>query len=148
MNLETRQAYCEVDKILELISNDMSNKIPVKLKEFFKREMDKNYIPKIDINKPIKEQNLKRKTIIIISNLNLQYWCKDENKKQELLRQYSNNNRKHQEELREKYNPDNMFKNRQSNEVSKEIQNLPVEKKNENIFNIVINKIKKFFGKF
>ena len=144
MNLETRQAYCEVDKILELISNDMSNKIPVKLKEFFKREMDKNYIPKIDINKPIKEQNLKRKTIIIISNLNLQYWCKDENKKQELLRQYSNNNRKHQEELREKYNPDNIFKQK-IKVVEKNKEEVELVEYRQPLFRKILNKIKAIF---
>ena len=102
MNIETRQAYSEVNKFLELIGEEMSNKIPLKLRNFFKREMDKNYIP-------IKEQNLKRKTIAIIAGLNLQYWCKEE-RKQELLEKYSNNEKKYQEELREKYNADDIFK--------------------------------------
>ena len=84
MNIETRQAYSEVNKFLELIGEEMSNKIPLKLRDFFKRERDKNYIPVINIHIPIKEQNLKRKTIAIIAGLNLQYWCKEE-RKQELL---------------------------------------------------------------
>ena len=73
MNIETRQAYSEVNKFLELIGEEMSNKIPIKLRKFFEREMDKNYIPTINTNIPIKEQNLKRKTIAIIASLNLQY---------------------------------------------------------------------------
>lgn len=109
MNIETRQAYSEVNKFLELIGEEMKNKIPLKLRNFFKREMDKNYIPTINTHIPIKEQNLKRKTIVIITGLNLQYWCKEE-RKQELLEKYSNNEKKYQEELREKYNPDDIFK--------------------------------------
>ena len=109
MNIETRQAYSEVNKFLELIGEEMKNKIPLKLRNFFKREMDKNYIPTINTHIPIKEQNLKRKTIVIIAGLNLQYWCKEE-RKQELLEKYSNNEKKYQEELREKYNPDDIFK--------------------------------------
>lgn len=109
MNIETRQAYSEVNKFLELIGEEMTNKIPLKLRNFFKREMDQNYIPTINTNIPIKEQNLKRKTIAIIAGLNLQYWCK-EDRKQELLEIYSNNEKKYQEELREKYNPDDIFK--------------------------------------
>lgn len=110
MDLETRQAYSEVDKFLGLLGIEMVNKIPIKLREFFKREMDKSYNPKIDINVPIKEQHLKRKTIAIIAGLNLQYWCEEERKK-ELSKIYSDNEEKYQEELYERYNPDNVFKN-------------------------------------
>ncbi len=109
MNVETRQAYSEVNKFLELIGEERSNQIPLKLRRFFKREMDKNYIPTIDIKIPIKEQNLKRKTIAIIAGLNLQYWCEDE-KKELLLEVYSNNGKKYQKALQEKYNPDSIFK--------------------------------------
>ena len=109
MNIETRQAYSEVNKFLELIGEEMTNKIPLKLRKFFKREMDQNYILTINTNIPIKEQNLKRKTIAIIAGLNLQYWCKEDRKK-ELLEIYFNNEKKYQEELREKYNPDDIFK--------------------------------------
>lgn len=111
MNIQTRQAYSEVDKFLELIGEEMKNKIPLRLRNFFKREMDNNYIPTINTHIPIKEQNLKRKTIAIISGLNLQYWCREE-RKQELLEIYSNNEKKYQKELCEKYNPDDIFKNR------------------------------------
>ena len=45
--------------------------------------------------------------------LNLQYWCKDENEKERLKSIYAENERKYQNELREKYNPDNLFKNKQ-----------------------------------
>ena len=114
MNLETRQAYSEVNSFLEIIGEDMKNKIPLKLRNFFKREMDKNYIPKFNTNISIKEQNLKRKTIAIISGLNLQYWCNEE-RKQELLKIYSDNERKYQEELHIKYNPNNIFKNNKEN---------------------------------
>lgn len=45
--------------------------------------------------------------------LNLQYWCKYENEKERLKSVYAENERKYQDELREKYNPDNLFKNKQ-----------------------------------
>ena len=91
MNIETRQAYSEVNAFLQLIDSDMSNKIPKKLKNFFKREMDKKYQPVLKKNIPLKEQNLRRKTIAIISSLYLQYWCIDMSKKEELLKTYKNN---------------------------------------------------------
>ena len=35
MNIETRQAYSEVNMFLELIGEEMSNQIPLKLRKFF-----------------------------------------------------------------------------------------------------------------
>lgn len=148
MNIETRQAYSEVNMFLELIGEEMSNQIPLKLRKFFKREMDKNYIPTIDTKIPIKEQRLKRKTIAIIAGLNLQYWCKDEERKKELLEVYSNNEKKYQEELREKYNPDNIFKKcTQENTIEeKNIENeFALVEYKESIFKKLINKIKNIF---
>ena len=41
--------------------------------------------------------------------LNLNYWCETEEEKQELIKHYTENERKYQEELRKKYNTDNIF---------------------------------------
>ena len=146
MNIETRQAYSEVNTFLNLIGEELSGEIPIKLRKFFKREMDKSYIPIINPDKPIIEQNLKRKTIVIIAGLNINYWCKDPEKKKELLETYSNNERIYQEELREKYNPDNIFKNKQEETVGENI-NLPVEIKKETFFKKLISFIKVLFNK-
>lgn len=149
MNIETRQAYSEVNAFLQLIDSDMSNKIPKKLKNFFKREMDKKYQPVLKKNIPLKEQNLRRKTIAIISSLYLQYWCIDMSKKEELLKTYKNNEIKYQEQLREKYNPDMLFKNKRNydnnnNEKSENNTQMIVIDK-DNIFTRFIKKIKLFF---
>ena len=149
MNIETRQAYSEVNAFLQLIDSNMSNKIPKKLKNFFKREMDKKYQPVLKKNIPLKEQNLRRKTIAIISSLYLQYWCIDMSKKEELLKTYKNNEIKYQEQLREKYNPDMLFKNKRNydnnnNEKSENNTQMIVIDK-DNIFTRFIKKIKLFF---
>ena len=149
MNIETRQAYSEVNAFLQLIDSNMSNKIPKKLKNFFKREMDKKYQPVLKKNIPLKEQNLRRKTIAIISSLYLQYWCTDMSKKEELLKTYKNNEIKYQEQLREKYNPDMLFKNKRNydnnnNEKAENNTQIIVIDK-DNIFTRFIKKIKLFF---
>ena len=58
------------------------------------------------------EQKLQKKTIDILAMLTLNYWCNSEEEKAELMSMYSDNELKYQEELREKYNPDNLFKNK------------------------------------
>lgn len=146
MNIETRQAYSEVNKLLELIGEEMVNKVPTKLREFFKREMDINYNPTINMHTSIKEQKLKRKTIAIIAGLNLQYWCNEDEKRQ-LLQMYSNNEKKYLEQQYKKYNPNNIFKKQmQGNETEEknENKNVLIEYK-ETVFKRLINKIKRIF---
>ena len=149
MNIETRQTYSEVNAFLQLIDSNMSNKIPKKLKNFFKREMDKKYQPVLKKNISLKKQNLRRKTIAIISSLYLQYWCTDMSKKEELLKTYKNNEIKYQEQLREKYNPDMLFKNKRNydnnnnEKAENNTQMIVIDK--DNIFTRFIKKIKLFF---
>jgi len=154
MNIETRQAYSEVNKFLELIGEDLSNKIPLRLRKYFKREMDITYIPNVNANIPIKQQNLKRKTIAIIAGLNLRYWCKDEKRKTELLEKYSKNEIKHQQELRKKYDPNKIFKPYDPNRVYRRYMQENVNKKDvsiienkDSLFEKIIMKIKSIFSK-
>ena len=100
----TRKAYSEVDEFLELLNNEDREKIPQKLRNFFREEKDKSYTKGIILEKTIEEQNLLKETLAIIAFLNLQYWCESEEEKQRLMSIYNNNERKYQEKLREKYN--------------------------------------------
>ena len=142
------RAYAEVDKILSFMKISYIEKVPKKLREIFKNEKLKDYEPNIDKNIPLNEQNLERKTYAILAMLGLHYWCNDEEEKQELLRAYSNNDRKREEELREKYNPDNIFKNRfkepEGEKIAEEVTAL-VEFKEEGFVKKLINKIKILF---
>ena len=136
----TRQAYSEIDTFIELLDEYSKNKIPQKLRKVFKMEKDKEYIKNINPNIPIKEQNLKKETLALIAMLNLQYWCEDENEKQRLKAIYAENEIKYQDELREKYNPDNLFKNKQK-EIKEKIEEIAmIEYKEDSLF----TKIKEF----
>ncbi|MBR0491942.1 MAG: hypothetical protein IJJ82_07885 [Clostridia bacterium] len=143
--ITTRQAYSEVDEFLSLLSENLRNEIPRKLRDFFKEEKDNSYVKNIDKNIPIKEQNLKEETLAIIAMLNLQYWCKDEEEKNRLQRIYNENEKKYQEQLKEQYNPDNLFKNRTSDAIQETEtlnENVAMVEYKENIIKRFINKIK------
>lgn len=103
VSLSTRQAYAEVDNFLELLEESERDKIPKKLREFFKREKDKSYMKRIDSNMPISKQNLKEETLGIIALLNLKYWCEDEEEKKRLRQVYARNEIKYQEVLKKEY---------------------------------------------
>lgn len=141
LSISTRQAYTEIDTFIDLLDEYSKNKIPKKLREYFKKEKDINYIKSINPNQPIKEQNLKEETLALIAMLNLQYWCEDESEKQKLKSIYEENEKKYQVELREKYNPDNIFKDKQKNIETNHLQQTAmIEYKKDSLF----QKIKKF----
>ena len=151
LSVSTRQAYTEIDNFIELLDEYNRNKVPKKLREFFKREKDNTYTKTINPNTPIKEQNLKEETLALIAMLNLQYWCEDEEEKQRLKKIYSDNEIKHQQKLREMYNLEDVFKTKQKQEqIENEISS---EETQENVAMIeyrketFIDKIKKFFIK-
>lgn len=147
--IATRQAYTEIDNFIELLDEDTKNKVPQKLRAFFKTEKDKNYIKNINVNQPIKNQELKPETLALIAMLNLQYWCEDENEKERLKNVYAKNENLYQEKLKNKYNLDNIFKNRKKEEtipesnISKE--NAIIEYKEQNFIQRLFEKIKHLF---
>lgn len=147
MENELLKAYAEVDKILSFMESKYVEKIPTKMREMFKNEKLKEYIPNINPNIPLDEQNLQRKTLSILAMLNLNYWCESEQEKQELIALYAENDRKREKELREKYNPDDLFKNNQpSIEPYQAEENIQlIEYREQNIFKKILNKIMKFF---
>lgn len=142
------KAYSEVDKILSFMEIRYVEKVPKKMREMFKNEKLQDYEPNIDKNIPLEEQQLERKTLAILAMLNLNYWCENEEEREELIRAYSNNDKKRNEELREKYNPDNIFKNknkeREVEQITEEITAI-AEYKKENFIKKLLNKIKRLF---
>ena len=146
VSINTRKAYSEIDEFLGLLSEEQRNKIPQKLREFFKEEKDQEYKKGINPNFAIKEQDLKEETLGIIALLNLQYWCEDDNEKQRLKQVYAKNEENYQKVLQEKYNPDNLFKKHNVQQEENIITNeVSLVEYKEPFFNIIFNKIKRMF---
>ena len=148
MILDTMMAYSEVYKILNLLDEEYKERVPAKVRAFFEEERLKDYEPAINADLPLTEQNLKRETIVLLAILNLNYWCDTPEEKQEILDELSNNE-KEKQELLEKYNPDNLFKNKQQNINDETIQagNELVVYKKTNFITKLLNKIKQLFKK-
>lgn len=145
VSIRTRQAYSEIDEFLGLLSEEQRNKIPQKLREFFKEEKDGNYEKRIDPKEPIKNQNLKEETLGIIALLNLQYWCEDEIEKQRLKEVYAKNEKVYQEMLQVAFNPDDIFKKRTQPVENEQVENTTMVVYKESFFKKIIGKLKKIF---
>lgn len=144
LSANTRQAYTEIDNFIELLDEYNRNKVPKKLREYFKKEKDDTYTKTINPNIPIKEQNLKEETLALIAALNLQYWCEDEEEKRRLKKVYSDNEIKYQQQLREMYNSDDIFRIKNKKvELSNPNNELSIVEYKKSIVKRIISKIKR-----
>ena len=140
----TRIAYAEIDSFIELLPRAEKEKIPSKLKQYFKDEKDKETPKKLSVDIPIEKQNLQEETWNLIAMIYLKYLCEDEEEKKELEQIYDENEKKYREEMKEKYNPEKIFKERDKQQV---IQNLPIKVQKESIIQKIIKFINKLFHK-
>ena len=145
---ELKIAAKELNEILNcIVPNEYVLKIPEKFRNFLKEIEDKNYTCKIDENKNIDEQDITEKTKDLITVVYRNYWCNEE-ERENLDRILTENEKKYQEELMQKYNPDDLFKKQ------KEIDEIPsenvslVEYKKNTIFDKIKDFIKNIFKKF
>ena len=113
-----------------------------------------DYVVNFDHSKPISELNIKEKTKEILGTIYINWWC-DNNQKEQYKKQIDEQEKREQEELREKYNPNNIFENKKivqiSNEMQEEINSkneaLAIVNNKESIFKRIINKVISFFKK-
>jgi len=110
-NIEYIQAYTEMKCLLKYFPIDYIKKIPTKLLEFIYKNSDEKYNIEVDLKKDLKNQNISKKTKVMLAVLTYNYWS-NESEKQKIIEQLNENEKKYQEELREKYNPDNIFENK------------------------------------
>lgn len=148
MNVQTQEIYSEVYSILNLLGESYIDKLPVSLFNMIKEERKQDYNPKYDSTINLEQQNIKRDSLSMIALFHLNYWCNSDEEKNELKKLFKTNEEKHQAEIREKYNPDNLFKKRteeiKTEENTTENAVAMVEYK-ESIFKRFINKIKSIF---
>lgn len=100
----------------------------------------------IDAEKSLNEQDISEESKDLISLIYYNYIA-DENEKREILKSWDFNEKKYQEELRKKYNPDAIFENKRKEmhklENESTSNNAMIEYKKESIFQKIKNFIKK-----
>lgn len=139
-------AYSEVCTILNMLEDEYKERVPKNVMDFFEEERDKEYNPIIDVNIPLEKQNLKRKTLVLLVILNLNYWCDSEEEKQEILDSFAKNEelkRLKEKELTENYNINNLFNKIENTENKTEVS--LIEYKEQNFIQKIISKIKSLF---
>ena len=98
---ETELAYAEVDAILELLEDEYVNRIPAQVREFFKKEKNKEYILNIRSDIGLDGQKIKAETISLLTLLQINYLCDSEEERKEILKELQENDRLNKDEAEE-----------------------------------------------
>lgn len=144
-------AISETLHYLKGINQEYINKIPNKFMIFLKENASNNYFCDFDYTKPLKELDLTNEAKGLIAMICLNYWCETEEQKIKFRNHLNVNEQAYQEELKRKYNVDDIFKKKDisnNEEITYEsINKLPIKVKPENIFKRLLNRIMKLFNK-
>lgn len=138
------KAYTEVLEIIKYFPKEEYNKIPLEKIQYFQKNMDNNYNfiinPKIDLRK----QNISKEANAIIIKLYYDYFA-TEDEKNKIYERLKLNQNKLEEKKREKYNPDDIFKNKNLNFNKEKLDIIKIQEDKISIFSKIINKIKSLF---
>ena len=145
---ELSEAAVEFNCIIENSSKTIIEKIPIKFLNFMKKIASKTYEFNYDKSKSLNEQNLKPETRGLIALVYQDYICNDDERKEYIQKSQMFAN-KMEDLKREKYNPDNIFKNK--NNYAENIEKIDspeiaiVEYKEKNFLQKLFDKIKNLF---
>lgn len=142
------KAYTEVNCLLNHMPQSYINKLPKKLIELIKKQSQEQYNIDIDTNKSLLEQNFSNKTKDLIAVIKYNYWSTDE-EKQKLENTFYENEKMYQKELLEKYNPNGIFKKKETKVIAENAidSNSFIALYKENIFTKFFNKIQNLLKK-
>lgn len=136
MEREINNAYTEINCILKQLPKWYNEKIPIKLRDKFKENENKDYIPQIVLTHSLREQNLKPLTLKILAVLKYNYWCRNKKEKEKIQEIFTENEKKYN--FKAEYNND-MFKNTKLVVVKEEKEIIIKEKWYKKFFNKIKN---------
>ena len=147
MSSLNKRAVSEVVEILEHTDKEIIKKIPSKFIDFLYENQEKDYKANIDFSDLNWESNLDEDTKAMLALIYRDYIVSKE-ERTKLLEEENEEKKRNEEILREKYNPDNIFKKRNKAEVeSEEIDNTQLTVKKTAWYKRLFKKILSIFGK-
>jgi hypothetical protein len=146
--MEYENCLVELDEVLNYLSPENLAKIPGEIRNGIKAQKSKSYEWKYDETKTLKEQNLNRNTIVLLSYLNSEYLLNEE-QKEYMDKLHRINEKKNEKEKIEKYSVQDLFAQKEKSNYNDFIykDNLSVvEKEKEKWYNKILKCIKIFFN--
>lgn len=145
---DTYEKACkEVIELLKYFPRESVEKIPKEELELYKKNMDNTYEYEVDKTKPFNEQKMSDKTKAIFAIIFRDYWA-SEYQRERILAKEKYDLQKLEEERRKKYNPDDIFKDKEIKDTQlrqEDESNSMILVNEEKWYNKVFNKIKSLF---
>ena len=145
--MEDKKCLVELDEILKYLDKRDLEKIPDDIRKSINENKDKNYIWKYDESKELKDQNVNRKTIAMLSYLNMEYLLSEEERR--VMEDFHKINEEKLENIKkQKFKVDNIFENKAGNfdkKTNEETQLIKIE--NQRWYEKLVSIIKSLFGK-
>lgn len=143
------EAFTEVYEIFKLMPKELLNKVPKKFYEMIEEEKSTEYSP--NIKEPLEQQKLKNETIIILGLIYRDFLCSPEEKKilqEKDAREFQEVQKALEDEIRQKYNPDDIFKKKVEEEKKQQNVETRMIVVGEKWHDKILNLIKKLFKRF
>ncbi len=145
---EYRIAATEVVYILDYFSEEFKANIPTNFLKFLNEQAIPEYNPNFDFSHGLDRLELRNKTKTLLAMIYRNYICSEKEKieYEKILKQNENT---YQVELREKYNPDNIFQKdkKEYNTLNNERDTVQLVKYKESKLIKFINWFKKLFNR-
>ena len=141
-----RNAFAEVYEIIGYLKDEDYYKIPKEVIKAIDENRDKDYEFMLDESLPLEDQEMLPETKAILFNIFKDCFATEE-KKQKISNYFTGYEYKKELEKKEKHNSDEIFKNKNSNNIKKNEELFLMEKTKENWVKKIINNIKSFFVK-
>ena len=109
MNKNYQEAFVEVLEVIENCNEKIKEKIPDRFITYLKQNADKEYKPQIDFTNGSWQNTIKQETQDILALVYRDYVVSIE-KRKELILQEKEKLIQKEKQLREKYNPDKIFR--------------------------------------
>lgn len=147
VTMNYRNAYKEVDTILNCLSEEEYNKIPSEVIEAIQSNMNEDYEYFIDEDLDLSEQDMLPETKATLYNLFRDYLATPE-QREKILKMQAEDRQKLEMQKKEIYNIKNVFPERTNNDKSIDIENNSmVEVKQKGFIQRIIEKIKNILKK-
>lgn len=134
MNSINSEVYVDISIIIKMMPIEMKEKISKSFINFIEKNKSNNYVSNINPKIPIREQNIRKETKEMLGIIYRDYLCSNE-EHDELIKQEEQEIKQYKEELRQKYNPNDIFKNKQKEyNYEKEKVNVAMEEYKKETF--------------
>ena len=141
--MEYTKCLVEVYEVMKYFSKEDIEKIPSDVLKIINDNKDRNYEWKYDESKSLKQQDLNRTSIAILSFINLEYLLNEE-QKQYINELHRNNEGRIEQQKQENNMYNDLFKNNK-NQNTVAIEKTLIEHKNEKWYKRIIESLKGLF---